>query len=641
MYNTMFYITVLLFLIPPFVPAHFTAYDCTSPGTNYTSLSVVDVGECNWVNGTTKDEDMYVQVVQKPLKVEIDAILCAVTTSIRIQECNRFENDHLAYFSSPSKDKLTRSECIDFPKTKILPLIGGSRRFLDTFPIKQDILYNAYGHWDDDGDSCTRSDQPFYWKSVKYDHHVMRVASVADMRQVKLVYYPQSKSVIDPITLVKFDYRDGYGYDSRYGAFVWDIKDDCDPSLHIELFAGVGNVKKSKDESVRSVYIQSGKFALATRILATTSYCDVPIYTTRFNEIFINIQNKKFPYTFRSRKEISPTERNIELYFEAKIEYSSVLAHDEAAKVRNQLTMDLCQVERSMLINRAALISESIYTIQDDYFPSKGIMIHQAGHAVYLMQCVPVEVNFINTGHCYEDLPVNVSGKTMFMDARTSILKDNSVRTICSDLLPNMFFIKGKWYKMTPNLIPSTPPAMLNPNKIEFTSLFESDPAIDAGIYSPSDVLKTGELLALRFSRTTEQGMTMNALNGLEQDKKFRIDTLVDGDSFRSTFSKGVSYIWGLLYELGVYYAMAMGVMFVWNTGSFLVKLTLNILDLYDVVGLSWRLICALSTTLTSRKIYERKTNGAPTAPKNPYEQVQLELNDMKEEDHIIVSPKV
>jgi len=81
-----------------------------------------------------------------------------------------------------------------------------------------------------------------------------------------------------------------------------------------------------------------------------------------------------------------------------------------------------------------------------------GYSIRLRGEAAQLFRCTPVPTRPRNTGECYQELPVTVNGRPMYLKPRTRVVTAEATETDCDPLTSAMYSIKNQWYVLTPAL---------------------------------------------------------------------------------------------------------------------------------------------------------------------------------------------
>lgn len=86
-----------------------------------------------------------------------------------------------------------------------------------------------------------------------------------------------------------------------------------------------------------------------------------------------------------------------------------------------------------------------------------------AGETLHIIQCIPRIVQLRRTEGCFHELPITFNNKTTFLKPRTHIITRVGTRRKCNELLPTLFRIHAKWYRLTPRPAKTTAPPTLEP----------------------------------------------------------------------------------------------------------------------------------------------------------------------------------
>ena len=111
----------------------------------------------------------------------------------------------------------------------------------------------------------------------------------------------------------------------------------------------------------------------------------------------------------------------------------------------DELTADLCQVDRKRLYNKLQALSgtSNQYALLDLYGPGHTVTV--AGAIAYVTQCAPVEVTLAPYPNCTMEVPVFLNGPTQFADPYTYVLHEYGTKVVCNDIMTISWKINGVW----------------------------------------------------------------------------------------------------------------------------------------------------------------------------------------------------
>ncbi len=108
-----------------------------------------------------------------------------------------------------------------------------------------------------------------------------------------------------------------------------------------------------------------------------------------------------------------------------------------------------------------------------------------AGEVIYVARCKLIFAVLRNTGLCYKEILLNITGKPMFANARTKILQIYGSPIPCSGILSMKIKELNSWYSISPNVMAIS---TLKNGSLELKHGWEYQSmtkVIGGGLYSP------------------------------------------------------------------------------------------------------------------------------------------------------------
>ena len=488
-----------------------TAFDCAHRNTTYQVIDLMSPADCP---DPEKDYEtprqQRLQILQTDGQMPVHSSRCQVTISKEVTRCGFTSLVYGSKWTVWQKDyQLTPRECRQASTTGKLVVEG--REFKAKRDVKTTYLFYSQGGLDDAGNCHTvsnfKSGGRWFQKSYELTTLVIELNTIrgtVDQGSGEVLFANGLRAV----------YKDQVLRDAIEGTMVWvAVEPKCKTTVS-ELFNGLATLHRQRGaETLRGsiVLVQkndTSQFAgLVLREVITT--CKVRCFSTQIRGLVVcpyREGDEPLPkHSFKAHFQQEHVDLQTQLGY---LHTSTNMAMADRFAI---VQADLCQVDRRTLFNKLQAISgaHNPHALIDLYGP--GYQVYQAGAAVYLAKCVPVEVTRRDYANCTQEMPVREGNRTVFLDPFTRILTDFPTIIPCSDLMPARWKIAGNWYCAHPAVLPCQRPRQLNSSTTRFLPVTEFTLGMGQGVYSPAQQRQHQEFQRAQVSRRPVVAKLTNA----------------------------------------------------------------------------------------------------------------------------------
>ncbi|KAL6419585.1 hypothetical protein ACFW04_011315 [Cataglyphis niger] len=465
-------------------------YDCGSASANLTTLSLLNIEECDISQQNVNSSRTYIQLLQINEFESIKVIQCKVEIDRLIRKCGMFShsidvfNGKYAYVQEISREACRRMHTYGSFQLAETFITGLKSNQSATRPV------TLAGHVDTDG-SCSGgiySDPYGTW------------ADAVVLGSIKITLQDYTADV--RINTNRVQLRSGvacelsatYCSDIEGGDTFWDPvpADTCKFSNYGILYESyadkiIDNINQQAQKESPIIYTVTTKettFALART--SDTNLCGYRITQTEHPKLFIlETQSGR---TFKPQSRIAIDNLDIFSYVNSKFIYVEKHLKTQLTQLYRDIMGQKCALERQILDNALSLSSIAPDEMAFRLMKSPGYMAITAGEVIHIIKCVPILCKIRQMEGCYNELPVSHGNTSYFLSPRSRILMRTGTTRDCSELLPTMYRIDDTWFRITPRPVEALPPPIIQPlTKPKWKYVSPSNLAT-SGIYSTEDL---------------------------------------------------------------------------------------------------------------------------------------------------------
>lgn len=450
----------MIFALP--VATAMLGYDCGGAGLNITTLSLLDIGTCEINDIEPKQEEVYVQLMQTSeyetttitqCKVEVDRTVyhCGMWSHLSIAPGGRRE--YIMEIGMAACKKLYETGTITIGNSLLSMLTRNAtnrRSAILAGTIHSDFrcggvahYSDAYGSWDDDV--------------------VVQASVKITLKEMQAPIHRSTGRITLPDG-TRCPVNEGGCLDSDGAETYWPVLpvDTCHFDKYDVLYEGLATKLTPKSgHDLPVVYTVTKSVLFSLTKVAERNICGYNLIQTEHPKLFL-LETEK-GRTFKTRGKISVDNLDIFTYVNSKFVYVERHLQTQLTQLYKDIMEQKCALERQILRNALSLAAIAPDEMASRIMKAPGYTAVTTGEVMHLIKCVPVSCKFRSTEGCYNELPVTHGNSSYFLSPRTKILIRKGTPRNCDTPLPTMYQIQGTWYRATPRLSESPPPATIKP----------------------------------------------------------------------------------------------------------------------------------------------------------------------------------
>lgn len=615
------------------------AYDCGGLELNYTSVSILDVGECDTNPTITGEAETYIQILQLQEVYDIMVYSCKISVTYLVTHCGMHSHASVVNGGLVSKIlELSNVECRNTLRFKSTMVYGKAIQGLKVNSTLTTSLTLA-GRIDDHG-SCKGAffaDGIYKWEDVV----VQATVNIALTEHLASYHVEDSKVRLRSGT--SCSYSDMQCIDFEDGPTYWDSLTSkvCTPDSYMTLYSGKAFKAVVNDTfnpgPPQIMYTVKDQRMLATlTVISSVPLCHLNAYQTDHPKLLV-YESLARDFYFR---QAAPSVKNMDLFLYVNSKFSYLEGHiKNSLKVLYRTIMyQKCKLERIVLQNQLSLALTSPSEFAYTYMGHPGYTAVTLGEVVHVIKCTPVDVQVVKYKECVQELPVLYKNKTMFMTPKTHLIQSRATPLTCTPILKPKYKLNGKWFSYVGELIDAHNPDILAPNQdLEWTYTPAGD-LMTQGIYNYEDLQALKKQMMYPLERKAIEQIVSSSLNN-EHNGMSGIDRSIflDPDQIKEEIESQWKKFWGGFLVFGNISAGLIGVMLTFKLGKFLIDSIVHGYALYDLYGLSWYLIGCFWDAVTTCLLRPKNISKFKKNPTNATPDTKDE-NNQKTDKEISIS---
>ncbi|XP_036138366.1 uncharacterized protein LOC105829195 isoform X1 [Monomorium pharaonis] len=595
----LFYLTFVIFISSG---SALMGFDCGGQHLNVTTISLLDVGECNLNIRKPNTTQVYIQLLQLSEYRHAEIMQCKVEISRTIYKCGMFH--HISIVNNGQADYVQET---GYAQCKRLLQDGtismGAEIYLHGIRVNQTTTRSITlaGRIDSDGKCHTvqqYSDPYGTWDDVM----VQGVVKITLKSSYVPVNLDAGKIMLKSGTVCPL--KDGFCIDSEDGYTYWKPVPvtTCDFHQYDVLYEGTASKTQEDIDDLSSPVIYSLVAQDITFALTKTKelqLCGYTLFRTEHPKLFI-LETRRGDAPLR-REQIAMENLDIFTYMNSKFVYVEKHLRQQMVTLYHNVMQQKCELERQVITNTL-----SFATLQPDEFAYRlmkgpGYMAVMSGEAIFVIKCIPVDVKIRHTKECYNELPVTLHNKTFFLTPKSRIITKYGVQKECDHKLPTLYRVDNMWVQFTPDPQErQIPPQQLQPmTKLTWKYLTPA-PLADSGIYSKKDIERIREHIMFPAEKPALLNTIARGLVGHTFDSNsVSVSNLLDEASLNKIVESATSRIWKGFLTFGSATAGIFGIFLIIRIIKLIIDTAIHGYALHTVYGCSMHLLGAIWSSLT------------------------------------------
>lgn len=585
-----------------------TAYHCDSRNLRYTTVSLVDLPECEIKRANTIMDSERGYLIQKSKTMEIDIHKCSVRFHRFIHNCDilgaseAVTNDDLEY-----PIRLTREECHQLIKYHRYENSKGTK-FEDLSAARENVKSDTIAGETDFRGKCSGGewkDTFGEWTNVvvnaRYHIKFYKTKATLDIGNNKIKLASGIVCSMTAENCVDLDEANVF----------WNLENlaNCwNRGVSILYEGPTFRVQEmnEKNESYNYVFINQTEKVISIKLKEQLSVCGIRAYNTLVPEvIYIPWHDKDF--SLYNLLQVREQDVNIQLHMLSQMNGIDVHIDGEMTRMYDEIRYNECKLEQRTLKIYMHLGFISPLEFAYIYNEGPGATAVLAGQAIYIAVCPEVSVRMRETEECYVDIPVFMGNQSAFMNIRNRIIQSESVRIPCSGIMSTMINISGKWYKINPQVHEVSSPQVI-PSDLKTSWRYRHfDRLLESGIYTQEQLDEAHQRLYHNYEVEAAAGAFENLLIQSNIHKGgLNMSAVFESWSIKRMIKKEVDWVWEKATWLGQISEGLVGIFIIYEVISTFLAVITNAFLIHREYGFNWVMFTATFGGLASAAVHLR-----------------------------------
>lgn len=605
----MFSLTVLLAFIS--LTQGLTGYDCKGEGLNITTLSLLDVGQCEFDEIEPDKSEVYVQLIQSSDYSRTRVTQCRVEIDRTIYYCGM--HSHISLVSNSRKQyvqELGNDACRRAHETGTLAL---STVVIDRVTANATNYRSATlaGKAGIDG-TCRGADYTDGFGT--WDNVVVQAAIRVVLRDFEASVKRSSDELMLPSgTRCPASARSCQDADGAETYWTPMPADTCHFDRYDILYEGIATrLSAQGNQSTAIIYtVTTGETTFALTKTSEFSVCGYKLLQTEHPKLLI-LETQR-GRTFKPRSRISVDNLDIFSYVNSKFVYVEKHVKTQLTQLYRDIMEQKCALERQILQNALSLSSIAPDEMAFRIMKTPGYTAVTMGEVIHLVKCVPVECKFRHTEGCYHELPVTHRNESYFLLPRSRILTKKGTDKECNDLLSTMFKVEGTWFRITNRPLEVVAPPVIQPLTKPGWKYVSPDTLATSGIYTEEDLARLKNHIMFPVEKPSMLNtIAHGAMGGNVPPGTISLSNLLDEQTLDRIAEGAGRKLWRGFISFGSASAGVLAIFVIARAIKLIIDTIIHGYALHSIYGWSIHLLGAVWSSVTNLLIHLGRPVPAP-----------------------------
>lgn len=419
-------------------------YNCEVPYNNGTLISLVEHGSCHSPGETHSLQDIYVELLQQPETITVNVLSCRIEIESTMQKEHsetklRFRNRryyllinssiciHMHVYKELRLEKLTFDNLkMDVTNSRLLPLTVNDQL---TSPVNIHIVIK---------------------------NHYIKV-NLLDNK----IYMPTGTSC----TYTDLECDDEEGYQNYWSP---SFEEGCKPLSHFLVYRGYAkriqsNYKNTIEHNSLDAYvITHGNKRIFLFVRTRHEICNTTIMQIEHPQLLIREVDKTY-----LQKENFVNKTYLSIYSNPSLyNYVTEDTNLNSKNIYIMINIERCLKRKVELLTAINTHHGNLPLMAYTLTGAPGYSARLRGEALHLFRCTPVPAHLRHAGDCFQELPVTIDGKPMYLQPKTRIITDRGTQITCNHNTAAMYHINNQWYMLLPEVEQAEITPKILPNKL-------------------------------------------------------------------------------------------------------------------------------------------------------------------------------
>lgn len=602
-------------------------YDCAGHALNITSLSLVDIGDCDVANAEPDSEETDLQLLQLSDYDETRVTQCRLEIDRTIYYCGM--HSHISAVHNGRRvylQDINREVCQRLHETGNIDL--GRDNFLvgltPNATATRGITMAGKIHTDGRCVGTQFSDPYGTWENV-----IVQASIKITIKD----FVTSIKRATNEIILssgVHCKVPGGYCKDIDGEDTYWEPApvDDCHFKQYDVLYEGrATKLSPRENQTLPTIYTittQDTTFALTKT--TEMNLCGYTISKTEHPKLFILETRGKS--TFKTKTRTPLNNLDIFTYVNSKFVYVEKHMKTQLTQLYKDLMEQKCTLERQVLLNALSLYSIAPDEMAFRIMKAPGFTAIAAGEVIHLIKCTPIDCKLRATSLCYNELPITYGNHSAFLLPGSRIITNRATPRDCNELIPSMYKIHDIWYRFLPKPIESLTPPIIQPLTRPTWKYVSPAHLATSGIYTSEDLERLRDHIMFPVEKPAILNNIARGASGQTLPPgTIGLSTLLDEKTIEEISKTAGRRIWEHLITFGSASAGIMAIFIILRFIKLIIDTLVHGYALHTAYGWSLHLLGAVWSSIAHLLLHiapsspadkENPIDGEPTATTAP-----------------------
>lgn len=605
----MFVFTVFLALIA--LTQGLTGYNCEGEGLNITTLSLLDVGQCEFDEVEPDKSEVYMQLIQISDYSRTRVTQCRIEIDRTIYYCGM--HSHISLVSNSRKQyvqELGSDACRRAHETGTLALstVVIDRITTNATSFRSVTLAGKAGI---DG-TCRGSDYTDGFGT--WDNVVVQAVIRVVLKDFEASVKRSSDELILPSgTRCPASARSCQDADGAETYWTPLPADTCHFDKYDILYEGIATrLSAQGNQTTTIIYtVTTGETTFALTRTNEFSVCGYKLFRTEHPKLLI-LETQR-GRTFKPRSRISVDNLDIFSYVNSKFVYVEKHVKTQLTQLYRDIMEQKCALERQILRNALSLSSIAPDEMAYRIMKAPGYTAVTLGEVIHLIKCVPTSCKFRHTESCYHELPVTHHNESYFLLPRSRILTRKGTKKECNDLLPAMYRVDGTWFRVTNRPTEAIAPPVIQPLTRPRWRYVSPDTLATSGIYTEEDLTRLRNHIMFPVDRPAMLNIIAHgAMGGNVPPGTISLANLLDEQSLDRIAEGAGRKLWKGLVSFGSASAGVLAIFVIARLIKLIIDTIIHGYALHSIYGWSLHLLGAIWSSVTNLLLHLGRPTPAP-----------------------------
>lgn len=588
-----------------------TGYDCEGEGLNITTLSLLDVGQCEFDEAEPDKSEVYVQLIQISDYSRTRVTQCRIEIDRTIYYCGM--HSHISLVSNSRKQyvqELGNDACRRAHETGTLALstVVIDRITTNATNFRSVTLAGKAGV---DG-TCRGSDYTDGFGT--WDNVVVQAVIRVVLKDFDASIKRSSNELILPSgTRCPASARSCQDADGAETYWTPLPADTCHFDKYDILYEGIATRLSARGNQTTTIIytVTTGETTFALTRTTEFSVCGYKLFRTEHPKLLI-LETQR-GRTFKPRSRISVDNLDIFSYVNSKFVYVEKHVKTQLTQLYRDIMEQKCALEQQILRNALSLSTIAPDEMAYRIMKAPGYTAVTLGEVIHLIKCIPTKCRFRHTESCYHELPVTHRNESYFLLPRSRILTRKGTRKECNDLLPAMYRVDGTWFRVTNRPTEAIAPPVIQPLTKPRWRYVSPDTLATSGIYTEEDLTRLRNHIMFPIDRPAMLNtIAHGAMGGNVPPGTISLSNLLDEQSLDRIAEGAGRRLWKGFISFGSASAGVLAIFVIVRSIKLIIDTIIHGYALHSIYGWSLHLLGAIWSSVANLLIHLGRPAPAP-----------------------------